>query len=152
MDLSQPGITEDLQMVSGHNVVETLLNEHDVARITGLSVASVRRWRLLKQGPKFLKLDPRFDTTRKILRPGSNRDQAAAIPIRSRDDTSGSRISGSFTSGLPSSGAFERPCPTMLSILCRSCLLHVKLLLPVKYSGALVRSYPKGLRRPPRCL
>ena len=25
-------------MVSGHNVVETLLNEHDVARITGLSV------------------------------------------------------------------------------------------------------------------
>lgn len=35
---------------------ETLLNEHDVARITGLSVASVRRWRLLRQGPKYLKL------------------------------------------------------------------------------------------------
>jgi len=33
-----------------------LLNEHDVARITGLSVASVRRWRLLKQGPKFIKI------------------------------------------------------------------------------------------------
>jgi predicted DNA-binding transcriptional regulator AlpA len=32
------------------------LNEHDVARITGLSVASVRRWRLLRQGPKYLKL------------------------------------------------------------------------------------------------
>jgi predicted DNA-binding transcriptional regulator AlpA len=39
-----------------HNAIETLLNEHDVARITGLSVASVRRWRLLKQGPKFLKI------------------------------------------------------------------------------------------------
>jgi predicted DNA-binding transcriptional regulator AlpA len=39
-----------------HNVIERLLNEHDVARITGLSVASVRRWRLLRQGPRFLKL------------------------------------------------------------------------------------------------
>jgi predicted DNA-binding transcriptional regulator AlpA len=39
-----------------HNVIETLLNEHDVARITGLSVASVRRWRLLHQGPKYLKI------------------------------------------------------------------------------------------------
>jgi predicted DNA-binding transcriptional regulator AlpA len=36
--------------------IETLLNEHDVARITGLSVASVRRWRLLRQGPKYLKI------------------------------------------------------------------------------------------------
>jgi predicted DNA-binding transcriptional regulator AlpA len=38
------------------NDVRTLLNEHDVARITGLSVASVRRWRLLRQGPRYLKL------------------------------------------------------------------------------------------------
>ena len=38
------------------NTLETLLNEHDVARITGLSVASVRRWRLLRQGPKYLKI------------------------------------------------------------------------------------------------
>lgn len=34
----------------------SLLNEYDVARITGLSVASVRRWRLLRQGPKYLKI------------------------------------------------------------------------------------------------
>lgn len=39
-----------------HNPIETLLNEHDVARITGLSVASVRRWRLFRQGPKYLKI------------------------------------------------------------------------------------------------
>jgi predicted DNA-binding transcriptional regulator AlpA len=39
-----------------HNAIETLLNERDVARITGLSVASVRRWRLLRQGPKYLKI------------------------------------------------------------------------------------------------
>ena len=39
-----------------HNAIDPLLNEHDVARITGLSVASVRRWRLLRQGPKYLKI------------------------------------------------------------------------------------------------
>jgi predicted DNA-binding transcriptional regulator AlpA len=38
------------------NTLETLLNEHDVARITGLSVASVRRWRLLRLGPQYLKI------------------------------------------------------------------------------------------------
>jgi hypothetical protein len=39
-----------------HNPASDLLNEHDVARITKLSVASVRRWRLLRQGPRYLKL------------------------------------------------------------------------------------------------
>jgi predicted DNA-binding transcriptional regulator AlpA len=39
-----------------HTPIESLLNEHDVARIIGLSVASVRRWRLLRQGPKYLKI------------------------------------------------------------------------------------------------
>ena len=43
-------------MATANNTLETLLNEHDVARITGLSVASVRRWRLLRQGPKYLKI------------------------------------------------------------------------------------------------
>jgi len=38
------------------NALASLLNEHDVARVTRLSVASVRRWRLLKTGPKFLRL------------------------------------------------------------------------------------------------
>lgn len=36
--------------------IESLLNEYDVARITKLSVASVRRWRLLKRGPKYIKI------------------------------------------------------------------------------------------------
>ncbi len=35
--------------------IENLLNEHDVARITGMSLATVRRWRLLRQGPKYIK-------------------------------------------------------------------------------------------------
>jgi predicted DNA-binding transcriptional regulator AlpA len=43
-------------MGAAHNSIETLLNEHDVARITGLSVASVRRWRLVRQGPQYLKI------------------------------------------------------------------------------------------------
>jgi predicted DNA-binding transcriptional regulator AlpA len=36
--------------------IEALLNEHDVAGLTGLSLASVRRWRLLRQGPKYIKI------------------------------------------------------------------------------------------------
>jgi predicted DNA-binding transcriptional regulator AlpA len=39
-----------------NNGLAEFLNEHDLARITGLSVASVRRWRLLRQGPKYLKI------------------------------------------------------------------------------------------------
>ena len=34
----------------------SLLNEYEVARMLGLSVASIRRYRLLKRGPKFVKL------------------------------------------------------------------------------------------------
>ena len=54
--MSHLGTTEDYKVGALHNAIETLLNEHDVARITGLSVASVRRWRLLHQGPRYLKI------------------------------------------------------------------------------------------------
>ena len=43
-----------MELIPNH--IASLLNERDLARLTGLSVASVRRWRLLGQGPKFLKL------------------------------------------------------------------------------------------------
>jgi predicted DNA-binding transcriptional regulator AlpA len=33
-----------------------LLNEHQVAAMLAVSVATVRRWRLLRQGPKFRKV------------------------------------------------------------------------------------------------
>ena len=33
-----------------------LLTEHDVATFYGVSVATVRRWRLFQQGPKYLKI------------------------------------------------------------------------------------------------
>lgn len=43
-------------MAEMNSGLSNLVTEHDVARITGLSVASVRRWRLLRQGPKYLKI------------------------------------------------------------------------------------------------
>jgi len=42
--------------MANQNSLEELLTEHDVARITGLSVASVRRWRLIRIGPKYIKI------------------------------------------------------------------------------------------------
>jgi predicted DNA-binding transcriptional regulator AlpA len=39
-----------------NNTLENLLTERDVARITGMSLASIRRWRLLKQGPRYIKI------------------------------------------------------------------------------------------------
>jgi predicted DNA-binding transcriptional regulator AlpA len=37
-------------------VLTNLLNEYQVAEMLGVSVATVRRWRLLKLGPRYLKL------------------------------------------------------------------------------------------------
>ena len=42
-------------MERDHNV-SALLTEHQVAQATRLSVASVRRWRLLRRGPKYIKI------------------------------------------------------------------------------------------------
>ncbi|MEN6534993.1 MAG: helix-turn-helix domain-containing protein [Bryobacteraceae bacterium] len=55
-------------MATSSNTLETLLNERDVARITGLSVASVRRWRLLRQGPKYLKIGSAVRYTPEAIR------------------------------------------------------------------------------------
>lgn len=33
-----------------------LLNEHEVAAMLGVSVATVRRWRLLRTGPVYIKI------------------------------------------------------------------------------------------------
>lgn len=38
------------------NVLIHLLDERQVAELLGVSVATCRRWRLQKQGPRFLKL------------------------------------------------------------------------------------------------
>lgn len=43
-------------MASISSEVQALLDERAVARLTGMSVASVRRWRLLRRGPHYLKL------------------------------------------------------------------------------------------------
>jgi predicted DNA-binding transcriptional regulator AlpA len=38
------------------NQLNQLLNEHAVAELLGVSVATVRRWRLLRQGPRFIRV------------------------------------------------------------------------------------------------
>ena len=43
-------------MATPNNNLEALLNERDVARLTGLSVATIRRKRLLKELPKWHKI------------------------------------------------------------------------------------------------
>ncbi len=43
-------------MTTTNDTLGTLLNDREVARVTGLSVASIRRWRLLRQGPRYLKI------------------------------------------------------------------------------------------------
>jgi len=35
---------------------QALLKERQVASLTGMSLASVRRWRRLKQGPRYVKI------------------------------------------------------------------------------------------------
>src|ERR1700733_292763 len=49
-------LSREDQMATENNNLETLLSEHDVKHITGLSLASIRRWRLNRRGPRFLKL------------------------------------------------------------------------------------------------
>jgi predicted DNA-binding transcriptional regulator AlpA len=43
-------------MGSSDNTAIHLLNEREVAKMLSLSVASVRRWRLLRRGPRYLKI------------------------------------------------------------------------------------------------
>ena len=50
------GRVSEVEQRTDFRNIEALLNEHDVARITGLSVATVRRWRLQRQGPRYLKI------------------------------------------------------------------------------------------------
>jgi len=35
---------------------DRLLNEHEVAELITVSVATIRRWRLLRQGPRYIKV------------------------------------------------------------------------------------------------
>jgi predicted DNA-binding transcriptional regulator AlpA len=41
---------------SGGHQFEPLLSEHDVAAVCGLTNAAIRRWRLLKKGPRYIKV------------------------------------------------------------------------------------------------
>jgi len=62
------------------DIIGPLLNEFSVAEILGVSVATVRRWRLLRQGPKYLKIgaavryDPQALSTWLASRPTGGED------------------------------------------------------------------------------
>jgi len=44
-------------MATANNALDTtLLNEQQVARLLNVSIATIRRWRLLRRGPIFIKL------------------------------------------------------------------------------------------------
>jgi predicted DNA-binding transcriptional regulator AlpA len=43
-------------MATDNETLSHLMGEKEVAVITGMSIATVRRWRLLDQGPKYLKI------------------------------------------------------------------------------------------------
>jgi predicted DNA-binding transcriptional regulator AlpA len=43
--------------VDSESIVQPLLRDHQVAAICSVSVASVRRWRLQKSGPRYVKLN-----------------------------------------------------------------------------------------------
>ncbi|MFL6354551.1 MAG: helix-turn-helix transcriptional regulator [Bryobacteraceae bacterium] len=43
-------------MITPNKPSKILLNEHEVAEILAVSVGSIRRWRVLRTGPKFVKL------------------------------------------------------------------------------------------------
>ena len=71
------------QNPSSDEKLATLLTEHEVARLVGMSVAAIRRWRLLNAGPPYLKLNHsiRYD-------PRALRDWLASRP------TGGERAEG----------------------------------------------------------
>jgi hypothetical protein len=86
-----------------HNAIENLFNEYDVARITGLSVASVRRWRLLRQGPKYLKIGAAVR-----YRPEDLASWLATRPTGGSDDDMETIPSGAFA-GLRDSTPMRAP-------------------------------------------
>jgi hypothetical protein len=47
---------KSLETVTGSGELVPLLNEHQVSNMLGVSVRSLRRWRLLRRGPRFRKL------------------------------------------------------------------------------------------------
>jgi hypothetical protein len=53
-------------MQTNNKPLSKLLNEKDVARTTGMSLASVRRWKVLNDGPRSSRSTLPYDTDRKI--------------------------------------------------------------------------------------
>jgi predicted DNA-binding transcriptional regulator AlpA len=49
-------ITKASETSPAHTWERRLLTERDIAAVTGVSLATVRRWRLFRRGPQYVKL------------------------------------------------------------------------------------------------
>lgn len=74
----RPLVAAPVKAVSTGHHTPNLLNEHQVANYLNISVATVRRWRLFRKGPKYLKIGAAVRYRRKDLErwldscPGAN--------------------------------------------------------------------------------
>jgi hypothetical protein len=68
-------------MTEVHNTVDSLLTEHDVARLLQVSVATIRRRRLLRKPPGFVKIGAsvryRPDAINRLIQNGECRTEEA---------------------------------------------------------------------------
>ena len=71
-------------MSTNHSAFERLLNDHEVAALVGVSVATVRRWRLLRRGPRYLRIGVLIR-----YRPDSIRQWLDARPTGGAPDSDG---------------------------------------------------------------
>jgi hypothetical protein len=60
-----------------------LMTEHEVSKRINVSVASLRRWRLLGSGPAFVKVGSLVRYQRRTLPPGSPRCRLVGLPATS---------------------------------------------------------------------
>jgi predicted DNA-binding transcriptional regulator AlpA len=74
-------------MSKNHSAFERLINDHEVAAMVGVSVATVRRWRLLRSGPRYLRIGVLIR-----YRPESIRQWLDARPTGGATDSDGLQL------------------------------------------------------------
>ena len=74
-------------MSTNHSAFERLLNDHEVAALIGVSIATVRRWRLLRRGPRYLRIGVLIR-----YRPESIREWLDARPTGGATDSDGQQL------------------------------------------------------------
>lgn len=76
-------------MATSGNKLEPLLSEREIARITGLSLATIRRRRLLKLPPRYLKISSAVRYRRADVAAWLEACPTAGGPLREHDQPEG---------------------------------------------------------------